>query len=76
MVDTIDTRIGSHLDNGDGSLQRWRMVLVKAHADFREKFLGPYYDLFNSFVVSEDGRSEGSRFPNMLLASERERFGF
>ena len=75
VLDTIDARIGSHLDNGDESLQHWRTVFMKTRADFQEKYLGDYYDFFVSFVVSVDGRSEDSRFPNMLLPNEREPFG-
>ena len=75
-LDIIDARIGLHLETEDGPLRHWRRIIGKAYADFQANFLGFDHNSFASFVVSTDGRSEDSDFPNLLLVSERERYGF
>ena len=75
-LDTIDARIGLHLDNESGSLQHWRIVIGRVYANFRSNFLGPEHHSFASSVISVDGRSEGSDFPNLVLPSERGHYGF
>ena len=74
-LDTIDARIGMHLDTEKGSLGHWRVVLGKTYAHFQANFLGSEHNSFASFVISMDGRSEGSNFPNLLAPSEREHWG-
>lgn len=74
-LDTIDTRIGLHLDTEKGSLRHWTMVIGKTYAYYQENFLGHAYHSFGSLVIAMDGRSEGSQFPNFLVHKERERWG-
>jgi hypothetical protein len=74
-LDTIEARLGLQLDPGNGSLGHWKTIIGKAYADFRENLPEFEPDLFVSLVFATDGRSEGSDFPNLLVATERERFG-
>ena len=72
-LDTIDARVELNLENG--SLSNWEAVIGKAYADFQANFLGPGHNSFASSVLSVDGRSEGSNFPNLIVPGERERYG-
>ena len=74
-MDTIDARVGSHSDAEKGSLRHWKRVLEKAHADFQANFPGFEPHPFACLVMATDGRSEGSKFPNLIVPKERERYG-
>jgi len=74
-LDTIDARLGLHLDAEKGSLRRWRMIIEKAYADFRENLPEFKPDEFACLVFATDGRSEGSNYPNLIAPEERERYG-
>ena len=71
-LDIIDGRIGLRSDVGGGSLPHWRRVIGKAYADLQVGFLGP--SLLVSLALGEDGRTEDSRFPNLLSQVVRERY--
>lgn len=74
-MDTIDARIGLHLDTGKGSLRHWKVAIGQAYAGFQSNFLGLEHHSFAALVVSVDGREAGSTFPNFTDARERERWG-
>ena len=75
-MNAVDERIELHLDTENGSLGHWKNVIGKTYTDFQANFKGYQHNAFASFVLSGDGRSEGSNFPNLLLPSEREPYGF
>ena len=75
-LDTIDARIGlcSHTENG--SLRYyWRGVIGKAYADLQANLAGCEPNPLVSLALSIDGRMEDSRYPNLLIAAEREPYG-
>ena len=74
-MDTINARIGLDLDAEDGSLQRWGTVIGKTYEDFKSSFPAFHPDPLISLVMATDGRSEGSNFPNLVVAGERLRYG-
>lgn len=74
-MDAADKCIGLDLDPENKSLRRWRIVVVKAYADFQEKIVGLGHASFASLAISLDDLSEGSKFPNLLLPGEREPYG-
>lgn len=74
-LDTLDARIGSRSRSESEPLRRWREVIEKAYADFQEKLPGYQPSLFASLALVEDGRTEDSVFPNLMLAAEREPYG-
>ena len=51
------------------------MVIGKAYANLRERL--PEFEpaSFTSLVIATDGRSGDSRYPNLTVAGERERYG-
>ncbi|KAF9779631.1 hypothetical protein BJ322DRAFT_1168073 [Thelephora terrestris] len=74
-LDTIEARIGLHAGSENEPLGPWKMTIEKAYADFRENIPAFEPDLFASLVFATDGRPEGSNFPNLIVPTERERYG-
>ena len=74
-MDTIDARIRLQFDAVNGSLLRWKTVIEDAYGDFQVGFPGFKPDSFASLVMTMDGRSEDSNYPNLVVPSERERYG-
>ena len=75
VLGTIEGRIQLQLDVESGSLGHWKTVIEKAYADFQANFPGFEPHSFACLVMSTDGRSEDSEFPNLTGPKERERFG-
>ena len=75
-LDTIDFRIGSRSHTESESLRYWRGVIGKAQADFRANLQGCGPSPLMSSALLLDGRAEDSEFPNLLLHSGRELYGF
>ena len=74
-LDTIDERIESRPHAGNEPLRHWRGVIGKAYADFQASFPGYQPSPLTSLVLSVDGRTEDSSYPNLLLQEEREHYG-
>ena len=74
-LDTIHTRIELRLDGCNGSLRHWGMVIGRTYDEFQANFPVFEADSFASLVMSSDGRSEDSSFPNLVVPGERERYG-
>ena len=74
-LDTIDERLGlcSHAERR--SLRHWRGVIGEAHADFQAKLLLCGHSPLTLLVLSVDGRTEGSEYPNLMIRSGREPYG-
>ena len=74
-LDTIDLRIGlcSHAEST--SLRYLRVVIGKVHADFQTNLLGCRPSSLLSSVLLMDGRTPDSKYPNLLVHTERKRFG-
>ena len=74
-LDTIDIRIGLCSHSRSGSLQYWREVIKKAYVEFQVNLLGYGPTALISLALSADGRTPDSKYPNLLLHEERERYG-
>ena len=74
-LDTIDSRTGSCANSRDGTLRYWKEVIEKAYLDLQANLLRCRPSLLTSLALSEDGRTEDSGFPNLLLPAEREPYG-
>ena len=74
-LDTVDVRIGLCSQAESGSLRYLRGVIGKVHADFHAGLLGRGPSSFVSSLLSVDGRTADSKYPNLLLLTEREGFG-
>ena len=75
-LDMIDIRIGSRSHVEGTSLRYWRGIIGKAYADLQVNLLRCGPSLLISLALLVDGRTEGSRYPNLLLQNERENYGF
>ena len=76
-LDTINVRVGSRSHTESRSLRHcWRRVIGTAYADFQVNLPGCGPNLLVSSILSIDARTEDSSYPNLLLAKERERYGF
>ena len=74
-LDTIDLRIGLCPDVKGESLWSWKEVIGKACIGHQANILKCGPSLFASLALLEDGRTEDSSFPNLLLPTEREPYG-
>ena len=74
-LDTIDTRLRARLHAKNESLQHWKLIIENAYSDFQANFPGFRPDPFAGLVMSSDGRSGDSNFPNLVVPGERERYG-
>ena len=74
-LDTIDARIGSLSHAESEPLRRWKGVIGKAHANLQANLPGYQPCLLGSMIMSEDGRTADSSFPNLLRHEEREPYG-
>ena len=74
-LDTIDARIGLRCHAESEPLRHWRGVIGKAYADFQTNFSGYEPTTLASLVPLADGRTEGSSYPNLILHTERARYG-
>ena len=71
----FDSRIGylSHEENS--SLQWCRKTVAEALSDIDTRLPAPTPPALSTSLVFFDGRDEGSKYPNFMLASEREYHG-
>ena len=74
-LDTIEVRSGLGHETENASLRCWRGVIEKAYANFQANLPGYGPTLLTSLALSVDGRTEGSSYPNLILATEREPYG-
>ena len=68
-------RIGSRSHDESESLRYWKGVIEKAYAGFQANLPGYKPCLLGSMIMSEDGRTADSGFPNFMLHEEREPYG-
>ena len=71
----IDERIESLSHAESEQLRYWRGVIDMAYADFQTNNQGDEPSLFVSLAISMDGRTEYSRYPNLLATEVREDYG-
>ena len=66
----------NHLPMEDSLLLRyWKGVVAKAYSTFQEKLPGEEPPELSSMLEKQDGRIEGSKYPNLLQASVRDDYG-
>jgi hypothetical protein len=56
-------------------LRYWKGVVAKAHSTFQEKLPGEEPPELSSMLERQDGRIEGSKYPNLLQAAVRDDYG-
>lgn len=56
-------------------LRYWKGLVAKAHLTFQEKLPGREPPELLSTLARQDGRVEGSRYPNLLQAAVRDDYG-
>ena len=74
-LDTIDALVESRPHAESGPLRYWRAAIGKAYTDTHLNPLEDGPDPLISSALSIDGRTEGSRYPNLLLPEDRARHG-
>ena len=74
-LDTIDALMESRSHTESRLLRYWRAAIGKAYTDTHLNPLEDGPDPLISSALSIDGRTEGSRYPNLLLPEERARHG-
>jgi len=71
-LDTIDLRIGSCSHAESGSLRCWKEAIGDAYVGIQANLLSCGLSLLVSLALSEDGRTEDSNYPNLLIHANRE----
>lgn len=56
-------------------LRYWKGVVAKAYEAFQESLPGEEPHELTSMLLNQDGRMEGSRYPNLLQPSVRDDYG-
>jgi len=74
-LDTVNARLRLCSDPESRSLRHWKVIIERAYDEFRANLPGSEPTTFASQVFATDGRSGGSKFPNLMVAEERERYG-
>lgn len=70
-----DSRISSLSLEEGAQLWCWKQVVVEACADLERRM--PRYEppVLTSLALLEDGRAEGSKYPNLMVPAAREHYG-
>ena len=55
--------------------RNWMKVVENAHLDFAARFPEAKIPTLALRAREEDGRIEGSRYPNLILSQERQQYG-
>ena len=72
----FDSRIGYlSSQGGTETLLSHREVVAEALSDFKAKLPDESPKSVTALLVFADGRQEGSKYPNFMLASERWTYG-
>ena len=70
-----DSRI-SGLSAGEGvRLRRWGAIVAEAYADLEKRIPGFEPPVLTSLALLEDGRAEGSKYPNLMVPAARVYYG-
>jgi hypothetical protein len=56
-------------------LRHWREIVAGVHLDFETKIPDPGPPTLLARAIWEDGRTEGSRYPNLMLPGVRQKYG-
>jgi len=70
-----DSQISSLSVEGGAELWRWKQVVAEAYVDIERRMPKREPPVLTSLAMLEDGRSEGSRYPNLMVPTARERYG-
>lgn len=74
-LEILDARINALSSGERGPLQRLRRIVSQAHSDFQNNIPECTPPELMMLTWMEDGRTETSRYPNLLSPEGRERFG-
>lgn len=56
-------------------LRYWKGVVAKAYSTFQDKLPGEEPPELTAMLSTQDGREEGSEYPNLLQAPARDDYG-
>jgi hypothetical protein len=68
-------RIGSLSLEEGARLWCWKEVVVEACADFERRIPKCELPILAALALLEDGRSEGSKYPSLMMPADRETYG-
>jgi len=74
-LEIFDARVSVLPSDGRGPLQRLRRIVSQAHSNLQNNIPECAPPELMMLTWMEDGRTETSRYPNLLSSEERERFG-
>ncbi|KAF9783456.1 hypothetical protein BJ322DRAFT_153418 [Thelephora terrestris] len=70
-----DSRLNELSVEEGSELWRWRCVVAEAYADMERRLPKREPPILTSLALLEDGRSEGSRYPNLMNPANRKDYG-
>ncbi|KAF9646810.1 hypothetical protein BDM02DRAFT_2889392 [Thelephora ganbajun] len=71
----FDARITNDTLERGTNFRHWRKTVAEVYSDFVAKLPGAESPILSSRARQLDGRTEGSRYPNMMLPWVRQRYG-
>jgi hypothetical protein len=74
-VGTFDTRLAKIPPEHAAKLRRYKQIVVELYLDLVARLPGANLPTLGRRVLREDGRTEGSRYPNLILRQVRHTYG-
>lgn len=69
------TRLAKTPPEHGAKLQRYKQIVVERYLDLVSRLPEANLPILGRRVLGEDGRTEGSRYPNLILRQERHPYG-
>ena len=74
-IKVYDSRINSLSVEAGAQLWCWKQIVVEAYDDLQRRIPKFEAPVLTSLALLEDGRSKGSKYPNLMVPGARERYG-
>jgi len=71
----FDARLARATLERGTKLRRWRETVAEVHSDFVAKLPDAETPILTLYARQLDGRTEGSKYPNMMLPWVQQRYG-
>lgn len=71
----FDARLANIPRERGTKLRFWKQIVEKHHLDFVARLPAGETPTLAVLVQHEDGRTEGSQYPNLIPSGEREQYG-
>ena len=74
-LEVFDTRLAKIPPENSAKMRHWKQVVEKLYLELAAKLPNVKTPTLARRVAGEDGRVEGSQYPNLILPWERQQYG-